>query len=114
VLAAKLESRKTSGPQRLPELFFLLGLVAAQASGIVFGIHGRSLRSSPGLNLTVSLSALTWRDWLIRFAVKRRRVSEPQRNREADQRAKVCPQRVFPFSAALFHAARLWTVPGNL
>jgi len=70
--------------------------------------------SSPGLNLTVSLSALTWRDWLIRFAVKRRRVSEPQRNREADQRAQVCPQRVFPFSAALFHAARLWTVPGNL
>ncbi len=43
VLPVKFKSRKTPGPQRPPELFLLVGLPAAKAAGVGFGIHGRRI-----------------------------------------------------------------------
>jgi hypothetical protein len=55
MLTAEFEARKSSGAQSAPELFFLIGLLAAQPAGIVFGIHWRTV-TRPGWRINQSIN----------------------------------------------------------
>jgi hypothetical protein len=98
--------QRKSSETSLPQDLFRVGRLAKARFSCLVG-------QGPDLNLTVFFLGSTWVDWLLRFAVKRRRVSEPERNREAEQLRRP-PLRVFFLFQCPVYAARLWTVSGNL